>query len=648
MKKKDKIENQSAITLISLVVTIIILIILAAVSINLVFGQEGIITRAQLARFATEMQQIKERVMLKQNDNAMQKAMGNNQPLFEEKLTNLEGLPNTLKQEVLYIRAGYPSDKKVTDFNTEDFDQIIENNESSSESESIYIIDKETANGKENTYILDMKSYVVFKIKQTKIGGQVYHSYDMASLGKSGGKEEQEEKIDLIEKEESEVTNVDGVYCYSPNMKGFNKNDTYIELYNETTNTFDEQIKLKDANLKTINSNKKWYNYGNQIWANVKTNSNGLEAWWVWIPRYAYKMNDTSTEPPIDVIYVGTDNKPLDPKYNGVLPENYIVHSGFTTDKELYGIWMSKYEPSNNFDYISTTSKCYAPDMSGFDKNSTYIELYDASTNSFGEEIKLADANLSTINNNNTWYDYSNQIWANIKTNSNGLEAWWVWIPRYAYKITENVTEANIIFIDLNNKPIDKEQFGDSLPEGYVVHKAFTPSGTDGNKNLKGIWMSKYEPSNNFDYTSTTTLCYAPDTTGFDNENTYIELYDASTNTFSEEVKLKDANLDTINNNKTWYDYQNKVWANVKTNANGLEAWWVWIPRYAYKITENITEANIIFVDLDDKPIDKAQFGDSLPEGYIVHPAFKPSGTDGSKNLKGIWMSKYEPSWVGN
>ena len=648
MKKKDKIENQSAITLISLVVTIIILIILATVSINLVFGQEGIITRAQLARFATEMQQIKERVMLKQNDNAMQKAMGNNQPLFEEKLTNLEGLPNTLKQEVLYIRAGYPSDKKVTDFNTEDFDQIIQNNASSSEADSIYIIDKETANGKENTYILDMKSYVVFKIKQTKIGGQVYHSYDMASLGKSGGKEEQEEKIDLIEKEESEVTNVDGVYCYSPNMKWFNKNDTYIELYNETTNTFDEQIKLKDANLKTINSNKKWYNYGNQIWANVKTNSNGLEAWWVWIPRYAYKMNDTSTEPPIDVIYVGTDNKPLDPEYNGVLPENYIVHSGFTTDKELYGIWMSKYEPSNNFDYISTTSKCYAPDMSGFDKNSTYIELYDASTNSFGEEIKLADANLSTINNNNTWYDYSNQIWANIKTNSNGLEAWWVWIPRYAYKITENVTEANIIFIDLNNKPIDKEQFGDSLPEGYVVHKAFTPSGTDGNKNLKGIWMSKYEPSNNFDYTSTTTLCYAPDTTGFDNENTYIELYDASTNTFSEEVKLKDANLDTINNNKTWYDYQNKVWANVKTNANGLEAWWVWIPRYAYKITENITEANIIFVDLDDKPIDKAQFGDSLPEGYIVHPAFKPSGTDGSKNLKGIWMSKYEPSWVGN
>ena len=648
MKKKDKIENQSAITLISLVVTIIILIILAAVSINLVFGQEGIITRAQLARFATEMQQIKERVMLKQNDNAMQKAMGNNQPLFEEKLTNLEGLPNTLKQEVLYIRAGYPSNKKVTDFNTEDFDQIIENNESSSESESIYIIDKETANGKENTYILDMKSYVVFKIKQTKIGEQVYHSYDMASLGKSGGKEEQEEKIDLIAKEESEVTNVDGVYCYSPNMKGFNKNDTYIELYNETTNTFDEQIKLKDANLKTINSNKKWYNYGNQIWANVKTNSNGLEAWWVWIPRYAYKMNDTSTEPPIDVIYVGTDNKPLDPKYNGVLPENYIVHSGFTTDKELYGIWMSKYEPSNNFDYISTTSKCYAPDMSGFDKNSTYIELYDASTNSFGEEIKLADANLSTINNNNTWYDYSSQIWANIKTNSNGLEAWWVWIPRYAYKITENITEANIIFIDLNNKPIDKEQFGDSLPEGYVVHKAFTPSGTDGNKNLKGIWMSKYEPSNNFDYTSTTTLCYAPDTTGFDNENTYIELYDASTNTFSEEVKLKDANLDTINNNKTWYDYQNKVWANVKTNANGLEAWWVWIPRYAYKITENITEANIIFVDLDDKPMDKAQFGDSLPEGYIVHPAFKPSGTDGSKNLKGIWMSKYEPSWVEN
>ncbi len=31
------------------------------------------------------------------------------------------------------------------------------------------------------------------------------------------------------------------------------------------------------------------------------------------------------------------------------------------------------------------------------------------------------------------WYDYENGKWANIKTSNEGLEAYWVWIPRYEY-----------------------------------------------------------------------------------------------------------------------------------------------------------------------------------------------------------------------
>ena len=50
VKMKEKQKNTKGITLIALVVTIIILIILAGVSINLVFGQSGIITKAKNAK----------------------------------------------------------------------------------------------------------------------------------------------------------------------------------------------------------------------------------------------------------------------------------------------------------------------------------------------------------------------------------------------------------------------------------------------------------------------------------------------------------------------------------------------------------------------------------------------------------------------
>ena len=53
-------KNTKGITLIALVVTIIVLIILAGVSINLVMGDNGIITMAQKAKENTELAQSEE------------------------------------------------------------------------------------------------------------------------------------------------------------------------------------------------------------------------------------------------------------------------------------------------------------------------------------------------------------------------------------------------------------------------------------------------------------------------------------------------------------------------------------------------------------------------------------------------------------
>lgn len=60
--KKEIIKREKGITLIALVVTIIVLIILAGISINLVLGENGIITKAQQAKGQYEISEIKEKV----------------------------------------------------------------------------------------------------------------------------------------------------------------------------------------------------------------------------------------------------------------------------------------------------------------------------------------------------------------------------------------------------------------------------------------------------------------------------------------------------------------------------------------------------------------------------------------------------------
>lgn len=694
----------------ALVITIIVMIILAGITINVFFGEDGIITRSRLSTFGHEMTQIKEKVDLKKSVHAAQILKNSetrdipeadfNATLFSEKFNTNETskykVKDSLLREIIYARAGFPSDVNIDSYGQENFESIINDDGTIT---NVFVIDKDTADGNENTYVWDFQTDIVYKIPQTRIGTSVYHSYTIASLGlnPTGA----EVKFDLLIEDEPEIVTNNGISYYEPDLTGYSKAATKIIYYSQTYLTEaasnssralqrSDYIELpiaeyinkgKPASLlgsqfpddgQTINSSETYvfHDYANQVWGNVKTDSSGLECWWVWIPRYAYKINGANSTPPIDIEYIDLNNK-INQKTN--LPDGYIPHPGFTETqindndeeevvKELKGIWMSKYEPSYTNEFSPEGNGCYAPDMEGFDKENTYIELYDTQDEVFKDSVQLKTANLSTINNqysdqNEIWYDYSNNIWANVKTQANGLECWWVWIPRYAYKIVDGVTETDIIFVDVKNKPIDKAKFGNTLPEGYIVHPAFTEKETNENdeevivKELKGIWMSKYEPSNNTSSPEpTSNVCYAPDMEGFDPDTTYIEIYDSEGNTIQEQRLLKDVDLSTINNDNAWYDYSKQKWANIKTMANGIECWWVWIPRYAYVITSGITETQVVFTDVQNRPIDSERYGDKLPSCYIAHPAFTEKELDENeeeqtvKELKGIWMSKYEPS----
>ena len=93
MKKlKQDIYKEKGITLIALVVTIVVLLILAAVSINMLTGENGIIRQAQKAKEETEKGEEKEQVSL-----AVTAAMGKDEwgnikkADLQEELDNLTG-----------------------------------------------------------------------------------------------------------------------------------------------------------------------------------------------------------------------------------------------------------------------------------------------------------------------------------------------------------------------------------------------------------------------------------------------------------------------------------------------------------------------------------------------------------------------------
>ena len=105
-----------------------------------------------------------------------------------------------------------------------------------------------------------------------------------------------------------------------------------------------------------------------------------------------------------------------------------------------------------------------------------------------------------------SWYNYdtTNKLWANAKTADGSM---WVWIPRYIYKIptaswhTATAGEVAIQFSKGINDNWNNAVIGnltltgtaDASNNKWTVHPAFTFGSTE----LTGIWVAKFEASNN-------------------------------------------------------------------------------------------------------------------------------------------------------
>ena len=116
--------------------------------------------------------------------------------------------------------------------------------------------------------------------------------------------------------------------------------------------------------VETTSSDVNWYDYSAKKWANAQTKDGSM---WVWIPRYAYRLNSSTKT--FDIVFlIGTTDEYYDENGEKQTAKRctstdeivdtttgYTVHPAFTDetaisyqnggwDKEITGIWVAKFE----------------------------------------------------------------------------------------------------------------------------------------------------------------------------------------------------------------------------------------------------------------------------------------------------------------
>ena len=265
------------------ILNIIVLLILAAVSIATLTGENGILTRANDAKEQTEITSEKEQVELAAAA-ALADARGGEiqQGVLEEELGK-------------YFKAGnYEVEPGTNEDGTEGYVVTITEND---ENGRKYFVDKDGN-------VLDGEGEVT-----------------LPTTGKTDGSFDAEKGVN------------------TPKLG----NDMELVVYDEETQKWVKDETNSAYSYKEQTGTTE--NGGTSEWANAKVTKNGVESYFVWIPRYEYKIDEGNKT--IDVKFISTTQTTAD--------EGYIIHPAFTTDienggwtEELSGLWIGKYEASRS------------------------------------------------------------------------------------------------------------------------------------------------------------------------------------------------------------------------------------------------------------------------------------------------------------
>jgi hypothetical protein len=323
------VNKQKGISLIALIITIIVIIILAAIVIG-----TGLTTpeNANRAKFTGNMSEVQHAVKVKLADN------------YNQYITN----PDSIDLNAGFTRVpviGAPDNFNsfaLEGSETGTIGYLVNLDTIKMENLTIgqaYKTVTEITFGATDAFVYDAEGEVFYALGH-KYQGEVY--YSIADL-EAGGTE-------LITPSEPEE-GIPGEEAFDE-TKGVNKPElTYLPEATTYAITYNGSNNPVPMALATAKTDTTWYDYStdSKKWANIKTTNNSNEAYWVWIPRYAYKIDTLHSTTPQTInikFLIGTSNVPAD---KTTLPSDFIVHPAFKFgDKELTGIWVAKFEASSS------------------------------------------------------------------------------------------------------------------------------------------------------------------------------------------------------------------------------------------------------------------------------------------------------------
>ncbi len=378
-----------------------------------------------------------------------------------------------------------------------------------------------------------------------------------------------EEKIEFERPRTGKGTykNIKGVYMNTPNIEdGLEKEYTRYLVPSE-----DDGGILKPDKWLTEKAPENWYDYKNKQWANIYVESNGVESYYVWIPRYAYKLpqNNEKGNERTDIKFIDVYNKYIDADtgeektWEELKEEGYKIPDAFEwgnySEVSISGYWVSKYE---------------LLDLGGY----------------------TIDYNLTA---NTTQFNVSN-----FKINETKKEK----IKQYTYAINGQIQETKTELDNYSFKNVKTDQ------DNVINVTALNEQGE-----IVGSMTKKLE----------LTEVNKPNLENFDKDTTFYVYWDEEGNEHNE-IPISKAPPEN------WYNYTFSSWANIVTRNNGIESYYVWIPRYQYRLDTTSQRTSIRFIK---------GTGIEVETGYQIPEAFTTETIDGKEiQLEGYWISKYELS----
>ncbi len=356
-----------------------------------------------------------------------------------------------------------------------------------------------------------------------------------------------------------------------PSLVGFNKKNTFYVMYDENG----YEISSIPIGEKITANN--WYNYDEQKWANIVVRNNENEAYYVWIPRYVYKINDDGSET-VDAKIVDLDNVWTDPenatrRIDYTNSAEYKLPEAFTWEDpdnpnsviQLTGYWISKYK-------LTTSTSTNVP-IYGLGGSILVEKLVNQYGSNYTYEMYLINSEGKRIVKNEETGEYEEgdtPIILNDNLDADGN-----------YKFTK--LPAGEYSVSIILKDSDNHQVNGLLKQITVLEKVSEnpPDLSKYNKNLTYYVQNK-------------------------------ALGEVSNIPIGTEIKPSE-----------WYDYDEDKKATVVVRDCGVETYYEWIPRYQY---ENGNKSHIMYI-----PTSQTQADD----GYTIPAEFTGENEDGYWQVKG-------------